>query len=101
MPRLVFVVAVGLLVAGPAFANEDRAGWREDRREAFAAWRGDHPNWRPGTFDRIEDRWDRRENRIDRRVTTGPLDLVEDRIDRREDVRDRRQNRVIRRTLRD
>lgn len=39
--------------------------------------------------DRTEDRWDRRENRVDRRVYTGPGDVIEDRIDRREGVRDK------------
>ena len=39
--------------------------------------------------DRTEDRWDRRENRVDRRVYTGPGDVIEDRYDRREGVRDK------------
>ncbi|WP_159808189.1 hypothetical protein [Litoreibacter roseus] len=42
-----------------------------------------------GPLDRLEDRADRRENRIDRAVDNGPLDRLEDRVDRREDRRDR------------
>ena len=38
--------------------------------------------------DLVEDRLDRRESRIDRRVTLGPLDRIEDRIDRRESRRE-------------
>lgn len=44
---------------------------------------------RHGVWDRVEDRIDRRENRIDRQQVLGPRDLIEDRIDRREDRRDR------------
>ncbi|MEL7150899.1 MAG: hypothetical protein AAGK71_09205 [Pseudomonadota bacterium] len=41
-------------------------------------------------LDRIEDRIDARESRIDQRVDLGPRDVIEDRIDRRESIRDRR-----------
>ncbi len=41
-------------------------------------------------WDRIEDRIDRAENRIDERVTWGPRDRIEDVIDRWEDRRDYR-----------
>ncbi|MFV2052226.1 hypothetical protein [Aliiroseovarius sp. YM-037] len=42
-----------------------------------------------GRWDRIEDRIDRRENRIDERVTHGRRDRIEDVVDRWEDRRDR------------
>ena len=41
-------------------------------------------------WDRLEDRIDRRENRIDERVTFGPRDRLEDILDRAEDRLDRR-----------
>ncbi len=40
--------------------------------------------------DLVEDRLDRAESRLDRRVNRGPLDRVEDRVDRRESRRDER-----------
>lgn len=40
-------------------------------------------------WDRIEDRIDRRESRLDRQVNHGPRDRIEDRVDRWEDRRDR------------
>ena len=42
------------------------------------------------TWDRVEDRIDRRESIRDERVDLGPRDVIEDRIDRRESRRDRR-----------
>ncbi len=44
---------------------------------------------RHAAWDRIEDRIDRRESRLDRRVNLGPRDRFEDRVDRWEDRRDR------------
>ena len=46
----------------------------------------------PIVRDRVEDRLDRIENRIDHRHTWGVRDRVEDRIDRREDRFDRRHD---------
>ena len=39
----------------------------------------------PVAWDRVEDRLDRMENRVDRRHTWGVRDRVEDRFDRRHD----------------
>lgn len=50
-----------------------------------------------GRWDRIEDRIDRRENRLDERVTHGPRDRIEDVVDRWEDRRDRAGKPVPRR----
>ena len=41
-------------------------------------------------FDRLEDRIDRRESYIDRQTDNGWRDRLEDVVDRREDFRDRR-----------
>lgn len=41
------------------------------------------------TWDRVEDRIDRRESIRDERVDLGPRDVIEDRIDRIESRRDR------------
>ena len=60
-----------------------------------------------GPLDRLEDRADRIESRIDERYDRGPLDVVEDRVDRIESVLDRngiertpRIDRVERRSIR-
>ncbi len=63
------VLVVGMMVGVPAQA-------------------ADYPN-KHRAWDRIEDRIDRRESRLDRRVTHGPRDRFEDRVDRWEDRRDR------------
>jgi len=42
-----------------------------------------------GPVDRVEDRRDRREDRWDRRVYTGPGDRQEDYMDRAENVNDK------------
>ncbi len=63
------VVALALIASAPAEAGN---GGKK------------HHAW-----DRIEDRIDRRESRLDRQVTHGPRDRFEDRVDRWEDRRDR------------
>jgi hypothetical protein len=52
----------------------------------------DHPWWR---IDRVEDRLDRRESVIDRRVDHGVWDVVEDRLDAIESRADRRNVAVL------
>lgn len=48
-------------------------------------------------FDRFEDRVDRRESIRDEAIDYGRLDVIEDRFDRAESVLDRRENVVDRR----
>ncbi|MEM0987239.1 MAG: hypothetical protein AAGK00_00040 [Pseudomonadota bacterium] len=50
----------------------------------------DGPERRAWIWDRVEDRFDRWEDRIDRRVNLGPRDRIEDRLDRIENRFDRR-----------
>ena len=67
MKRTFALAAFAALIAAPAFAN---------------------PLW--WSADRVEDRLDRRESVIDRRVDRGPLDMAEDRLDAIESRLDRR-----------
>ncbi len=46
-----------------------------------------------GTVDRVEDRYDRREDRVDRHTYSGPGDHLESRIDRRENLNDKARGR--------
>lgn len=77
------VAFVGLQPAPAAAKDHDRRA-RRDRIE-------DRWDRREDRRDRREDRWDRREDRRDRRE--GRWDRREDRWDRREDRRDRRDDR--------
>ena len=73
MKRTFALAAFATLLAAPALAN---------------------PLW--WSADRIEDRLDRRESIIDRRVDRGPLDVAEDRLDAIEGRLDRRDIVVVR-----
>lgn len=63
---------------------------RSDRREDRRDHREDLVDLAEDHRDRLEDRLDRREDRWDRKHEGGCADRIEDRRDRREDRRDRR-----------
>jgi len=58
---------------------------------------GTRADFAENRFDRFEDRVERRESRRDEAVDLGRRDVIEDRLDRAESVLDRRENRLDRR----
>lgn len=90
---VITALASPIALAGPA-ERAERFDNRFDRLERRGVIE------QGSRLDRVEDRFDRRENVVDRRedrrdlaVNNGPLDRFEDRVDRLENVQDRREDR--------
>lgn len=102
MKKLIsLAIAASLLapvaLAGPA-ERAERIDNRLDRLERQGVIKqGSRLDYIEDRFDRWENKIDRREDRRDRAVNNGPLDRLEDRIDRLENVQDRREDRRDRR----
>jgi len=80
-------------LAGPP-ERVDRIDRRLDRAERLGfIEQGSRADRVEDRFDWVENRIDRREDQRDLRVDLGPRDRIEDRIDRAENVYDRREDR--------